>query len=144
MPVTILPLSHTDHAMTEAQRAFVLDSLRDRDGFFIAVVELPEDLGTVPCALYGPLMGDAPVTEGEVRYAMRGTRPYLSRMVDRPVRQVRTVTVIAGPANGATCALYTMYGGKPAVREPEDKSLRTAAERDEARVFWSQHALAFE
>ena len=30
--------------------------------------ELPEKAGTVACALYGPTMGDPPVSEDEVRY----------------------------------------------------------------------------
>lgn len=54
-------------------------------------------LGTVPCGLWGPIMGDPPIDEAEVQHAPRGNRAWTSRLVDRPARQTRAVTVIAGP-----------------------------------------------
>lgn len=145
--ITVLPGSHTDHAMSAAQRAYALEvaSTRVKPGeLSITTVTLPEELGTVPCDLYGPLMGDPPVGEEEVRWACRGSRPHPSRLVDRPSRQVRTVVVVAGPVKGTPMALFTMYGGLPAPREPGDKSLESASEneREESRAFWAVHALA--
>jgi len=96
------PGSHVDHGFTEAQLRYLLDRFADQTGFFIDTIELPEQLGTVPCGLYGPIMGDAPINENEVRYARRGDRAWDSRLiVQGPIgclpRATRKVTVIAGP-----------------------------------------------
>jgi len=131
--------SHTDHGLTEAQLAFVLETFADRDAFFIETVELPEDLGTVPCGLHGPLMGDAPVVEAEVTYAKRGDRPWASRLVEREARQVRQLSVIAGPAGDDSCVLYTAFGGPVTPREPFDAP---DAEREDSLKVWNEHALS--
>lgn len=133
--------SHLDHALTHAQRAYVLDMFSDRSEFFIATIELPENLGTVPCGLYGPLVGDAPIAESEVTYCKRGPRAYESRMIERPSRPSRLVTVIAGPHDGLSCVVYTMFGGPLAPQEPNDP---TCKDRDSSARFWSEHALAIE
>jgi hypothetical protein len=95
--------SHLDHALTEAQVNYILEKFADRDSFYIETFELPESLGTAPCGLYGPVMGDAPVIDrdvddgtGDAFYRPRGDRGYESRLVDRDPRPTRTVTVIAG------------------------------------------------
>lgn len=134
--------SHLDHGLTQAQIDFLFSHFADRDGFFIATVELPEELGTVPCGLYGPVMGDAPVSESEVFYAMRGTRMYMSRMCQstRSIRQVRTVSVIAGPHDGHSCVLYTAFGGPVAPQELNDPGCKDLIK---SQVFWSEHALAY-
>ena len=116
--------SHLDHNLTDAQIAFILDRFAARDAFFIETVELPTELGTVPCGLHGPLVGDPPVPEEVVTRATRGTRTWRSRLVDRAPQQVRTVTVIAGPHEETctTCAgtgerqsLDIPYGNHPMV-----------------------------
>jgi len=142
MTITILPGSHTDHNMTAAQREWALNALKDRTGFFIETLTLPVSLGTVPCGLYGPIMGDDPVPESNVHYAVRGKRPAPSRMIDLPERPCRQITVIAGPSGGDPCCLYTMFGGPSAPREPSDAGLKTDAEKAEAQSFWAQHALS--
>jgi hypothetical protein len=91
------PASHVDHDLTEAQVDFLMKQFADRDSFFIATIELPEQLGTVPCGLFGPILGDAPIADGDVTLAKRGTRTWESRLIDRAPRPVRTLTVIAGP-----------------------------------------------
>lgn len=131
--------SHFDHGLNEAQVAFVMERFADRNAFFIETVELPEALGTVPCGLHGPLVGDAPVEESEVTYAKRGTRAWLSRLVDRPMQQVRTVTVIAGPHGDEPCIVYTMYGGPLAPQEPDDPGCKDVVA---SRQFWTTHALS--
>ena len=112
--------SHLDHHLTDAQIAHVLARFADRDGFFIETFELPAELGTVPCGLHGPIMGDPPVPDSEVRYERRGAREHKSRLVDRPARPVRTVTVIAGPHAGHGCVIFTAFGGPLAPQEPGD------------------------
>ncbi len=89
--------SHLDHNLTDAQIAFVLARFADRAAFFIEAVTLPDELGTVPCDLHGPLTGDPPVPEAEVARAKRGSRAWTSRLVERPAKPSRVVTVIAGP-----------------------------------------------
>ena len=161
--------SHLDHHLTDAQVAFVFERFADKQAFFIETIELPEALGTVPCGLFGPIMGDAPVDEADVTYAKRGTREWNSRLVERSPRAVRTVTVIAGPHEetcmrcsadaGAwnllhraacpdcggtqkiehTCIVYTMFGGPLAPQEPDDPGCKDVLA---SRTFWTIHALA--
>lgn len=98
--------SHVDHGLTNGQLHYLLDHFADRSGFFIETVTLPRDLGTVPCGLYGPLMGDPAIREDEINYAHRGTRAWDSRLINLPPRQQHEVTVIAGPHEETcpTCA----------------------------------------
>lgn len=149
----ILKVSHLDHGLHARQIAFVQERFANRDAFFIETVELPEELGTVPCGLIGPATGGAPVDELEVRYTVRGDRKCASRVMRSsytPLR-VRTVTVIAGPAgkdDGLSedypCVLYTAFGGPQAPREPGDPSIGTWEELVASRAFWAQHALIAE
>jgi hypothetical protein len=131
--------SHVDHGLTEAQLQYLLDRFADRESFFLETVELPEDLGTVPCGLWGPIMGDPPVGDDMVVRERRGTRPYSSRMVDRGTRPTRQVTVIAGPHDGQPCVLYTAFGGPQAPQEPDDPGCK---DPDASTTFWRDHALA--
>lgn len=110
--------SHLDHGLTEAQIAHVLTRFADREAFTLKTIELPPELGTVPCGLHGPIMGDQPVSDAECVHAKRGERAWTSRLCERPPRQVRTVTVIAGPHDGEACIVYTMFGGPQAPQEP--------------------------
>jgi len=144
----VLSVSHLDHGLTEAQINYIKARFAGRDAFFIESFELPEGLGLCPSGLYGPAAGDAPVLDVDTYRATRGERSYESRMVDRPARLQRTVTVIAGPykdaeGNEFSCVLYTAHGGPAAPREPGDPSL---AGNDvgiiESVVFWRDHALA--
>jgi len=89
--------SHVDHGLTEAQLHHLLDRFADRRAFFIETFTLPAEFGTVPCGLYGPLMGDPAIREEEVTYASRGERTWNSRLIALPARQQHEVTVIAGP-----------------------------------------------
>lgn len=129
--------THLDHNLTPEQVDYLFGRFADRDAFFIETVELPPELGTVPCGLFGPLMGDPPVPEAEVAYARRGAREWESRLVDRAPRPTRQVTVIAGPHDGLPCVLFTMFGGPVAPREPGDPNAQV-----ESAAFWRDHALA--
>ena len=135
-------LSHLDHHLTTAQLAYVLAWFHDRTGFFAETVRLPDHHGTVPCGLYGPVMGDAPVEENDVSYRVRPGRVCASRMVARPLRPTRDVTAIAGPYQDFPCVLFTAFGGPLAPREPGDHSITTWEELLASRAFWREHALA--
>lgn len=142
--------SHLDHSLTAAQVAYLLEIFADRVAFFVETIELPAHLGTVLCGLYGPIMGDAPIEEAWVDYRRRPPREYLSRVLAKHQhpggfpgpqagqRQVRTVTVVAGPHADLPCVLYTAYGGPCAPQEPDDPGCRDVVA---SKAFWAQHAL---
>lgn len=134
--------SHLDHSLTEAHVAFVLGLNPAEHGdptspVRVFTVELPDTLGSLPCNLYGPLMGDDPVLESEVSYHVRGERKGKSRMIDgKSPRPSRLVSVVAGPHDGRDWVLFTAYGGPLMPREPfEDDSEAT-------RILWEKHALS--
>lgn len=122
--------SHLDHHLTDAQVVHIEQRFADRtEPFFIETFELPPELGVVPCGLFGPVMGDLPVSDAEATRAKRGERAWQSRLVDRPARHTRVVTVIAGAHDEVTtdgskvhhpCILYTAFGGPQAPQEPGD------------------------
>ena len=116
--------SHLDHNLTDAQIAFITERFAERDAFFIESVTLPAELGTVPCGLHGPLVGDPPVPEETVTRAPRGSRAWPSRLIELAPKPSNIVTVIAGPHEEtcATCAgtgerqsLDIPYGNHPLV-----------------------------
>lgn len=134
------PESHLDHGLSKEAIAFVLAKFADRQAFFVETFDLPDGMGELDCGLHGPLVGDAPVPEGEVFYRQRGDRQYGSRMCGRPARKTRTCTVVGGP-EGGECILYTSYGGPAAPREPNDPNLPDV-EREASAMFWAVHALS--
>lgn len=134
--------SHTDHHLTPEQRAYLLGRFHDRNSFFIETVELPPDLGTVPCGLHGPLMGDAPIGNDEAYLSVRGQRTYASRVCWREMRPTNKVTVIAGAHDGRPCVLFTAFGGPLTPKEPGDPSIVNKDELATSQEFWAQHALS--
>lgn len=131
--------SHLDHALTQEHIDFLLTTFADRNAFFIATVDLPDHLAALPCSLMGPLVGDEPVPESEVKYVTRGERTWQSRTIECAYpRTSRKVTVIAGPHDGEACVLFTAYGGPLAPQEPGDPGCKDKVASSE---FWSQHAL---
>ena len=138
MPDNSFTVFHADHGITAAQMSHVQGSLSPDDGFFITQVRIPAGLGTVPCGLYGPAMGDEPVPEAEVENLARGDRAWTDRLVDRPFRPVDYVQVI-GVREGAKFTLFTVYGGPLAPQNPADP---TNSDPAAAREFWAGHALS--
>ena len=134
---------HADHGLTDEHLAFIDHVLsKSYPGFFIEVYELPEDCSDLLCALYGPRVGDEPISDEEVSYEVRGERPGPSRLVERPHRPCRRM-VICGVA-GDEAVIYTAYGtqaSQPSPREWWDSSMKPH-EAIEAATFWSTHALA--
>ena len=143
MALVVLSGSHTDHGLSEAQLAFILTRYSNRIAFFIDSFELPEELGTLASALYGPEVGDPPVADVKCEFRVRGERKGPSKLLNAPMRPTRTCTVIAGPAKGVEgdVVLYTAYGGPKAPREPWD-CIPDSSEHKESVEFWSKHALA--
>lgn len=136
--------SHLDHALTPAHVAWLLERFGAREGFFLETVALPDALGPLPCGLHGPTMGDDPIRDGEAELVVRGARAWPSRVVSRPPRPSRLLSVIAGPDDDGVTALYTAFGGPVAPRETRDPSLvGDVAAVAESMAFWATHALSW-
>ena len=131
---------HADHGITPEQMGFTQSELETQaDGFFIRQISIPAALGTVPCGLYGPAMGDESVGDESVTLEHRGDRPWADKLlVGWPMRPVNYVQVI-GIRDGDSFTLFTVYGGPLAPQNPEDPSCK---DPEAARAFWATHALA--
>ena len=143
MTFEIVSESHLDHGLAPAQIELLSALFVERDGFFVETVTLPAELGTVPCALHGPAMGDQPVADADVVHIRRGERGYSSRLCNRAPRQSALVTVIAGPHGESSCVLYTAFGGPLAPKEASDPSLGDE-DRAASEAFWAEHALSLD
>jgi hypothetical protein len=144
-----MKIFHKDHGITDAQWKHILYVLGNSGlvGFFILQVDIPKELGTVPCSIYGPVMGDVPVPDSEVQMMKRTEDRPPDRMTNKPQRQVGYVQVIgtyeSDPvAMDAETVIYTCYGGPLAPRNPLEPGLSEKDKLDSEK-FWSQHALAF-
>ena len=107
--LTVVSESHLDHGFTAQQKQYLLELFGDRTAFFLEQVVLPEELGTVPCALHGPATGRPPVPDSLTYRAKRGNRSWESRMTDLPPVQSRMVVVIGGP-HEEKCNICDEYG----------------------------------
>jgi|10_taG_2_1085330.scaffolds.fasta_scaffold01801_4 hypothetical protein len=138
--------SHVDH-LPAALLALLVErhaDLRPESGVLVTTLPIPASwTGERPvCALWGPAMGDAPIPESDVTYAVRGEREGSSRMIDRLGRPAESITVVIGPHDGAEDVLFTAYAGPEAPREPWDSSISSDEERAASEAFWALHALA--
>jgi hypothetical protein len=150
MTLLIHPDSHLDHGLRAEHLEYIFTCFGDRHEFFIETIRLPKPLDLVPCALFGPLMGDEPIGHDDVTFRKREGRDWMSRLLvgARP-RLKDTLTIIAGPHDDFVGALgqphhiilYTSYGGPAAPREPGDPTL-SPEEHEESKKFWGEHALA--
>lgn len=146
--VALTSEAHLDHELDASQLHYLLECLADRVDVGLVVlsseqptiltVDLSPWVGKASCALYGPIMGDAPVTDAFMQ--RRGDRAGESRMVRAPLREVRQASIVVGPHKGRT-VVYTAFGGPVAPREPWDPSLDDSG-RAESEAFWAEHALA--
>lgn len=144
--VTVL---HADHGIAPEQQQFVENYLRmfAPPHFFILRIEIPDELGTVPNAMWGPTCGDDPVDEQDVFYGHRGDREWADRFVartSRPCSYVHAIGIREGDVNDSgnpvgDITLFTVYGGPLAPQHPDDP---TNQDPDGAREFWATHALA--
>jgi len=138
----IVKIFHADHGIQKELMQELVNQIRP-SGFFLKTVELPAGVPDVMSAIYGPIAGDDPVEEGTVTYKKRTPDRPLSRMIDKPMRPTRLVTIIGNEVEDQV-TVFTCYGGPAAEREPGDKSLKTMEEIEASRLFWSEHALSAE
>jgi hypothetical protein len=147
-----LTVLHDDHGITPEIKELICNKAPDEKGFFIRVIELPEGI-KLPCDLYGPSEGDAPIGEDEVHYKTRGERTNLSRLVKKPVRYGGYCIAIGAKQDDGNILLYTAYGSiRGSVSEREvtealwaslfftDPFLSPEA-LETSTKFWAEHAL---
>ena len=142
-PPLIARIFHAHHGISRETLEWALSEICPI-GFFLRTLTLTEEHPDLSNALYGPKSGDAPIAEDDVHRVKRtGDRPP-SRMVARPRRATRLLTVI-GMAEGESVTIYTAYGGPAAEREPGDPTVTPGSHEHEVAVtFWAEHALASE
>ena len=140
-------LLHADHGIASAQLSYIYDVLGTQveegtlnEGFFIQEVTLIPTMGTVPCGLHGPAMGDAPIKDDEVTLEVRGDREWPDRLIKRDTREVDFVQAIGvvDEANDRVI-LFTLYGGPLAPQNAADPSNKDVAG---STKFWAEHALS--
>lgn len=139
-------VAHADHGLTDIHLSVIDTVLKDWDGktFFLKLVTLPIYADSLPSALWGPDAGDDPIPNDhpDVVWRVRGNRAQPSKLVKRPVRQVRKMVVCAGPGKHGDGIVYSAYGSQClGHREPWDRSMNDE-ERAAAEAWWAQHALS--
>ena len=139
-------VAHDDHPITDEQMKWIQthpDLLAEPNGtFLIKVLEMPEELGTIPSGLYGPAAGDDPVKEEDVFYKTRGDRKIKSRKINMPNRPARNICVI-GIKGKVAFTIYGTQASEPSPKEPFDK-FSNEEEKQKSIEFWSKHALSVE
>lgn len=137
-------IPHGDHGLTEEHLKVIDVELADWKGeLMMKVITLPEGCPDVPSALYGPSVGDDPVTEDKVKYESRNGRPGKSRLIDLPHRPARNIAML-GARTELGLMLFTAYGTQSdrlSEREWWDNSM-LPHEALVAAKFWCDHALA--
>lgn len=158
MRLCIHESSHRDHGLSHAHLDFIVEVVSNPathgglirrvdyspiDGIHVYEIDLEDCLSPLRCALHGPIMGDERIIDEECTMENRGARAWTSRLCQRPSRETRIVTVIAGPHDGHPLVMYTAYAGPTAPREPGDPALKVdSAEHYESAMFWRAHALS--
>ena len=151
--MNFLHIAHDDHGLTDAHVSLLQNSPEiaaiEDDTFVLVVLPLPDGVPSLPCALYGPSVGDAPVSDSDVTFEVRGDRGGASRLVDRPHRPARNM-VVCGMKGGACFTAYGTGASEPSPMElwdAENKHAKglfgvSAADVERSRAFWAVHALA--
>jgi len=138
-------IGHDDHPITSEQLEFIQthpELITLEEGTFVCkVLSLPEYLGTIPSALYGPDAGDEPITEEQVVWLKRSDRDQSSRCIELPDRPAKNVCVI-GIIGKTAFTIYGTQSKTPAPREPWDDSIETTEEAAHSFQWWSEHALS--
>ena len=137
--IMAMTVYHSDHGVDQNLLTWALAQV-SAPGFFLTTVEIPVEFGDLSNSLHGPASGDAPVAENDVTYVQRSADRPLSRMVERPTRPTRLLTVVGIRGEGED-TVFTAYGGPPALREVGDPSL-SSDEKAASAAFWAEHALS--
>lgn len=139
-----LIIAHDDHDLKPEHLEVLDEALAGWDGTFLRkVIPLPEGCPDIPSALYGPAVGDEPVTEDRVTYEVRGKRKGPSRLIKAPVRPARGIAVV-GVQTPIGRMLFTAYGTQSDEVSPREWWDPSMSPDDciEAATWWKEHALA--
>lgn len=144
-----LTILHADHGVSaEHMKLIEAIAAASGDGFFIQVVDLPEGVPDLECALWGPSCGDSPIPEAAVTYRRRGSRRGVSRVfigsVGRFSRPCRKMVVVGDAGSRVVYTAYGTLADAPTPREWWDTYLDSLAAVKESLSFWEQHALVWE
>ena len=147
-----ITIAQPDPGITKEQWDYVREAVTEIDphGYFMLEIEIPAALGTVPCRLYGPAMGDGPIPRDEVEMVARhpedSERVWLDPIVDRPTRPVTVVQVVGRLGErigrldeGNHIEIIRCYAGPDVPSNPQDPM---NADVVGASRFWAKHALA--
>jgi len=146
-------IAHDDHGLTPAHVELLQNDPKiaalDDGAFVLIVLPLPDGVASLPCALYGPSVGDDPVRDSEVIFETRGDRAGPSRLIEKPHRPARNM-VVCGMKGGACFTAYGTGATEPSpmevwdVERKYDKKLFGVSKEDvqRSRDFWAVHALA--
>tara|TARA_R100001443_G_scaffold25942_4_gene39065 strand:- start:16541 stop:17038 length:498 start_codon:yes stop_codon:yes gene_type:complete len=151
-------IAHDDHDLQSEHLTYIDTVLSDWDGsFIIKCLKLPDELPSIPSALYGPEAGDDPITNDQVFYLVRNNRRGPSRLINAPMRPARNLVVIGMQVEDGTMLLFTAYGTQASMASPKEwwdypppdltgmcpRELSVWCQRtSESADFWSLHALA--
>jgi len=141
--LVIKEVSCIDERLSPQAIKYIQKKLNNCKGTLVKTFRLPQKFGMVESSIYGPVMGDPPIKESQVKYARIGSNKWASRVINRPIRKTSMVTVIAAPHEGDACVLHTVLAGPLVGREPNDPVMQKhPGLMDEAKEFWSKHAFA--
>jgi len=141
MEMSKVSVFHADHGVSQELISWALDQIQPT-GFFLRTLLIPESFGELQNGLYGPSAGDESVGEDEVEYIKRSEDRPPSRLVNRPTRPTRLLTIIGLAKEDGTILVFTAYGGPAAEREVGDASLKDDPAAEAAAIeFWKHHAL---
>jgi len=141
--VTIKTIYHADHSMDSRSLTWCLAQVQPM-GFFLQTFTIPSDHKSAVNALWGPACGDEAVVGTLLR---REGRNYDDKMIDRPTRPSRLVTVI-GVKEQDGFTVFTAHGGPAAekneqqVRQEFADGKCTQEDVDRVTAFWKDHALS--
>ena len=68
----------------------------------------------------------------------RGNRDWEDRVIDKPRRPSRKLTMIGMREEDGSITLFTAHGGPPAKQNADDPS---CGDKEESKAFWATHAL---
>ncbi len=95
----IIAASHLDHGLPVDVAAYIAERFADPRRFLHRNHRAARGAPVGEVRASRPMRGDAPISDLETWYELRGNRRGPTRFCARPLRVTRLVTVVAGPIN---------------------------------------------
>lgn len=153
---TVFPeVIHDDHNINFDHMNFIQthpELLKEEKGkFVVKLFTLPEDIESVPSALYGPSAGDDIISDDNplVSFEKRiicdtcgNKRRGFSKMIDAPVRLARNIVAI-GIIGVKAITIYGTQASAPSPKEDWDSACSDNVDDYKfSKEFWAMHALS--